>query len=1097
MKEIFLIFVFKNFTRSITISAILSLVNIAVSQEVIRGPYLQLGTPNSLVIRWRTTEATDSGVRFGLSPDDLLFSIADFSSTTEHEVTLTGLLPDKKYYYAVGTSLSVLAGGDRLHFFVTPPETGTSKPTRIWILGDSGTKNNQARAVRNAYYNFTGARHTDLWLMLGDNAYQDGTDADYQEAVFDMYPDMLRKSVLWPTRGNHDKIPLDGSGNWSGGGDYYDIFTLPKAGEAGGVASGTEVYYSFDYGNIHFICLESTLLEFRAENSPMWNWLEADLDENNQDWTIAFWHHPPYSKGSHNSNKETELIEMRQRALPILENGGVDLVLSGHSHSYERSFLLDQHYARMQTLVDSMVIDGGDGKPDGDGAYYKPIPGAAPNLGAVYVVAGSSGKTTSGHGLNHLAMVTAQRTLGSVVLDIDGTQLNAQFIDTLGVVQDYFTITKPANEASVPVHFVMIDGDNQTGVIGETLAEPLVVEVRDNFQNPVAGVTVTFEVIAGEGTLSHSRPYITGADGRADVTLQLGSSTDTVKVRASAGRLYGSPKIFTAIPVLTNTPVLEIDPAVHNFGEVSLGSRFSKTFMVRNVGTAELIVLTTAIINGDTSEFNVVSGQAPFSIMPNDFHEVEVGFSPDSEGGKTALLRLISNDILNKPLDIILTGTGISSNIQNKIWPVLSTSSTPGDTDDPAFWIHPTDPSKSVIIGTDKSAGIFVWDMNGVELQRIPQGTSVNNVDVRQNVRFGGQMVDIVAANLRDQGKLAVFQVNPDYTNSDVLIQIANKDSSHNDIQRDSYGFCLYRRPSDQALFVFERPKSRGEIRQYRIEAGAGGSGALVTPVRDLNYSGGIAEGFVADDMAGFVYITEEDVGIHKYYAHPDSSSDPLSTFARGDGTADDREGVGIYACNDGTGYLVLSSQGNSTIKIYERQGNNRFVKTITALDEQGQAGLGTDGLDVTSYAVPPNFPNGFLVVHDQSGKRFHLYDWTEIAGTELAVCPNSMLLQPVLSMNSRLYHFAEVAVDSSDTLNIEIKNTGPVNLHILDLSLLGNDASSFKLLNWSGPFVIAPEDSQTISMEFRPTGVGEKVATLRIGNDDPDNNPFEVTVVG
>src|SRR6185436_955290 len=98
----------------------------------------------------------------------------------------------------------VLAGNDANHFFVTSPVAGTSSPTRIWVLGDSGTANANAQAVRNAYLSFTGTTHTNLWLMLGDNAYESGLDREYQAAVFDKYPTILRQSVLWPTLGNHD-----------------------------------------------------------------------------------------------------------------------------------------------------------------------------------------------------------------------------------------------------------------------------------------------------------------------------------------------------------------------------------------------------------------------------------------------------------------------------------------------------------------------------------------------------------------------------------------------------------------------------------------------------------------------------------------------------------------------------------------------------------------------------------------------------------------------------------------------------------------------------------------------------------------------------
>ncbi len=404
---------------------------------VTRGPYLQLGTPTSTTVRWRTSSAGDSCVRSGAAPGSLTSSTCSGASTTEHVINVAGLTPDTRYYYSVGTSTTVLAGNTPDHFFVTSPATGTSKPVRIWALGDSGTANANAVAVRDAYLGYTGSTATDLWLMLGDNAYTSGTDAEYQAAVFDTYAATLRNSVLWPTLGNHDGISADSA---SQSGPYYDSFTLPAAAQAGGVASGTEAYYSFDYGDIHFICLESYETD-RSAGGPMMTWLAADLADTTANWIIAFFHHPPYSKGSHDSDTETELIEMRENALPLLEDGGVDLVLSGHSHSYERSFLLDGHYDVSGTLTSAMKLDPGSGREDDTGAYTKTDGGPVAHEGAVYVVAGSSGQTSAA-ALNHPAMFISMVALGSMVIDVDGPRLDAQFLDDAGVTRDYFTIEK-------------------------------------------------------------------------------------------------------------------------------------------------------------------------------------------------------------------------------------------------------------------------------------------------------------------------------------------------------------------------------------------------------------------------------------------------------------------------------------------------------------------------------------------------------------------------------------------------------------------------------------------------------------------------------
>src|SRR4029077_15138119 len=136
--------------------------------------------------------------------------------------------------------------------------------------------------------------------------------------------------------------------------------------------------------------------------SPMMTLLQNDVASTTQRWTIAFWHHPPYSKGSHDSDVDYELTQMRTVAVPILEAAGVDLVLNGHSHSYERSFLIDGHYGLSSTFSPGMKLDPGDGRLGGDGPYAKPDQ-RTPHAGEVVAVAGSSAQT-SGGALNHPAM---------------------------------------------------------------------------------------------------------------------------------------------------------------------------------------------------------------------------------------------------------------------------------------------------------------------------------------------------------------------------------------------------------------------------------------------------------------------------------------------------------------------------------------------------------------------------------------------------------------------------------------------------------------------------------------------------------------------
>ncbi len=481
--------------------------------------FFQQITADSAIIKWRGDADT---VCIGTDMNQLDRLTRASSLHGHKQAQLTGLRADTNYYYAIGGAASTTATQQ----FRTAPVTGKAPGDgniHMWLLGDSGTATEQFRgkyshvgealAVKEGFltYNREQADNepVDLLLLLGDNAYLQGTDAEWQGAFFDIYPDIIRSTATWPTIGNHEMgvapldicllfplpacnkgpvvMPLggvsesadpdsydsDGKGPDGTGLPYLSIFSLPASAEAGGVASGTEQYYAFDYGNVHVVSLDSQLSNRDPQQrAAMRDWLVGDLSHNTLDWTIVIFHHPPYSKGeNHDSNLEQAEIDMRSTFTPVFENHGVDVVYSGHAHSYERSWYLHGHRGNSDTFDSArhaqLNAAGLPANGQGKEAYHQISVGSGQDDKAVYTVAGSAGKAdelnpcppgrslgcTMEDWLQHPAHRTFDSSVegarahglarkGSVVLDITPASLTSRFVDEHGEVLDYFTITR-------------------------------------------------------------------------------------------------------------------------------------------------------------------------------------------------------------------------------------------------------------------------------------------------------------------------------------------------------------------------------------------------------------------------------------------------------------------------------------------------------------------------------------------------------------------------------------------------------------------------------------------------------------------------------
>ena len=328
--------------------------------------------------------------------------------------------------------------------------------------------------------------------------------------------------------------------------------------------------------------------------------------------------------------------------------------------------------------------------------------------------------------------------------------------------------------------------------------------------------------------------------------------------------------------------------------------------------------------------------------------------------------------------------------------PVLATAAVADDPDDPAIWVHPTDSSRSLILGTNKVAApqgaLVVFGLDGKVRQTWAGLDRPNNVDLEYGLPLAGQPADIAVVTERNRQRLRVFRMAPDGSG---ISEVSSPQGLHVLIGETGegaapMGIALYRRPRDGAIFAIIAPKTgprQGYLWQYRLEDDGAGRVKAALMRRFGRFSGwGEIEAVAVDDALGYVYYADEGDGIHKYHAdpeHPDAGRE-LAYFGRGEFRAD-REGIAIYARDDGTGYILLTDQiaGSSRYLIYRREGgpgNPHDHSQVLKVVEGGADS--TDGIEVTSAALGPSFPNGLLVVMNSGPRNFLLYRWEDVAST-------------------------------------------------------------------------------------------------------------------
>jgi predicted phosphodiesterase len=354
-----------------------------------RGPYLQLVTESSALVVWRTSAAVACTLVVA-PPGGATFPVATPPST-QHVASLAGLTAGTRYDYSIRSAGTLASGLDC--FVETAPAPGTGSTTRLLVWGDSGTGSASQLAVATVL----NQQDADLGLHVGDIIYPSGEAAYYDPRYFQPYAPLLRHTPVWAVPGNHDVPNLQA---------FYDAWYLPT-----NPVNGTERYYSFDYGDVHCVALDTNL----SFTTAVLDWIAADLDASTRRWKIVFFHHTMYSCGNYHGSSTTLINTLG----PVFDAHDVDLVFYGHDHHYERSWPM---------YADQPVATAMD--PD----YVDPA-------GTIYVVSGAAASPRSvGMSCDHTA--AAFSTLSFTRVEVTGDELVLEAVDTSAQVFDRMTLRK-------------------------------------------------------------------------------------------------------------------------------------------------------------------------------------------------------------------------------------------------------------------------------------------------------------------------------------------------------------------------------------------------------------------------------------------------------------------------------------------------------------------------------------------------------------------------------------------------------------------------------------------------------------------------------
>lgn len=329
-------------------------------------------------------------------------------------------------------------------------------------------------------------------------------------------------------------------------------------------------------------------------------------------------------------------------------------------------------------------------------------------------------------------------------------------------------------------------------------------------------------------------------------------------------------------------------------------------------------------------------------------------------------------------------GAQESATLEETIKPLYVTGTLDHDSDDPTIWVNPLDPAKSLIVGTDKDSlgALYVFDLQGNIIDSLVRRgiQRPNNVDIGYGLEVGGKKVDFAVTGERLTSKLRFFSL-PDMTElhpGGIEVYVGETGPEYKDLM----GVAVYQSPESGKTYVIagrkNGPTDGSYLWQYEVKE-SGGQLALELVRKFGNYSGTKEiEAIAVDAELGYIYYSDEGVGVRKYFAEPEKGNEELALFAT-EGFAEDHEGISIYKSDATTGYILVSDQGANLFHVFPREGSAANPHEHSLIKKLALSTVSSDGSEVSSKSLGPDFPQGLFVAMSDD-RTFQIYRWADLA---------------------------------------------------------------------------------------------------------------------